>query len=213
MRLNHLAVAGLVVLGSGSAMALAPSSYEMPNGNTGSYTYHDDSYNGAGCVNCDEAPLSGGTGDLTDGVIATDNWFVTEAPAGPGPYVGWFLRDPLITFRWDTPVNITSVTFHFDDSDGSGGVSAPAGLEVDGMSFAVADPAGSAPFSFTAAVNFSGTDLVVNIFSRSSWVFVSEVQFNATPVPEPATTALMLAGLAAVGAAAARRRAAPTSGH
>ncbi|MFV2066020.1 MAG: hypothetical protein ACC645_03505 [Pirellulales bacterium] len=36
------------------------------------------------------ASLSGGLGDLTDGVIATENWYIVEPPDGPnGPYVGW----------------------------------------------------------------------------------------------------------------------------
>ena len=141
----------LVILGAASSAyaALTPDSYNMLNGNSGSYNYWDETYNGAGCVTCDNAALSGGRGDLTDGIIATDNWFVTEAPAGNGPYVGWTL-DPTITFHWNAPVNVSSVTFHFDDSNGSGGVSAPASVDVNGINFLISDPAGSALFAFVA---------------------------------------------------------------
>lgn len=205
MRIRHIAIAALTLLAGGSAVAVAapssaaPDSYDMPNGDTGSFTYWDDSYNGAGCVTCSYDPLTGGKGDLTDGVIPNLNWF-----AASGPYVGWRI-DPVITFRWATPVNITSVTFHFDDSDGSGGVSAPASVLVDGNLFTIDEPAGSAPFAFTAGITFSGTDLTVQVNRRNSWVFLSEVEFNAVAVPEPGTYALMLAGLVAVGAVARRR--------
>ena len=154
-----------------AAFAAGPDSYNMLNGNTGSYQYWDENYTGAGCVTCDNAALSGGKGDLTDGIIATDNWLVVEAPAGNGPYVGWNI-DPTITFHWNAATSISSVTFYFDDSNGAGGVSAPSSVTVNGTDYAVADPAGSAPFSFTAnGVSFSGNDLVVTIHRGNSWVF------------------------------------------
>lgn len=207
MRFHHTAIATLTLLAGGSATAVtalsstAPDSYNMLNGDSGSFTYFDDSYNGVGCVTCSYAPLSGGKGDLTDGLIATGNWF-----AASGPYVGWRI-DPVITFHWATPVNITSVTFHFDDSDGSGGVNAPASVLVDGNLFSIDEPAGSAPFAFAAGIMFSGTELSVTVNRRGEWVFLSEVEFNAVAVPEPQTYALMLAGLAAVGAVVRRKRA------
>ncbi|MGZ0020026.1 FxDxF family PEP-CTERM protein [Nitrosomonas sp. wSCUT-2] len=203
----NLSMLAFVGAASSAYAGGAPDSYDMLNGNTGSYNYWDETYNGSGCVTCDNAALSGGRGDLTDGIIATENWFITEAPVGNGPYVGWTI-DPVITFHWNTPVNITSVTFHFDDSNGAGGVSAPASVTVGGTNFAIADPIGSAPFAFVAdGLSFSGNDLVVSIARNNAWVFLSEVEFNAAPIPEPETYAMLLAGLGLLGFVTRRRKA------
>jgi PEP-CTERM motif len=207
---NRWIVVAALTLGAGSASAaVLPDSYSMPNGfgvPFGIYDYWDEIYNGSGCVTCNGALLSGGTGDLTDGIIATQNWRGAEQPAGNGPYVGWSLLDPTITFHWNAPVAITNATFYFDDSNGDGGVYPPASVIIDGTAFAVADPAGSAPFAFNAPFSFTGTDLVVTINRRTQWVFLSEVQFDAVSlVPEPQTYALLLAGLGLLGFAARRR--------
>ena len=103
------------------AAPVTPVAYAMLNGGSGSFTYHDDSYDGAGSVTTDYATLSGGVGDLTDGVIATQNWHVT-----PGPYVGWAQLNPVITFDFGAEVALNAVTLFFDDSNGAGGVSSPA---------------------------------------------------------------------------------------
>ena len=93
--------AGLAALAAASTFAAAgnvvPTSYDMLNGQTGSFTYWDDSYNGTGSPTTSGDLLTGGLGDLTDGVIATENWFST-----PGPYVGWDSITPTITVRATT---------------------------------------------------------------------------------------------------------------
>jgi hypothetical protein len=196
INLRALGVAALAapVCTCALAVQVVPSSYAMPNGNAGDYTYFDESYNGSGCVTCAGAALSGGLGDLTDGVIATTSWNVAEPPAGPGPYVGWRFINPAITFRFDGVVNIDSVTISFD-SNAITGVFAPQSVTIAGQTFPITAPAQAGPFSATFSnLGFVGTSLPVSITRNGVWVFASEVQFQATAVPEPATAALLLAG-------------------
>ena len=141
-----------------NAAAISPISYDMLNGNGqaigGSFNYWDKNYTGSGNTNQDNAPLSGGLGDLTDGVIATDNWLNVENVAGEGPYVGWLSLDPTITFNYANIVNIDSVTIYVDDYNGvgAGNVRVPhsVNLSMGGASFSsgtLVDPPSSAPTS------------------------------------------------------------------
>jgi hypothetical protein len=103
-----------LITGTTESMAdfIPVQSYSMVNGsgtaNFGSYDYFDTTYSGSGNKTAEgtifngsglaqpnpAAMLSGGTGLLTDGVIATQNYSQT-----PGQYVGWKYIDPTITFN------------------------------------------------------------------------------------------------------------------
>ena len=214
-----IAVAAMAVAGGAGAAALASSSCSMASGSGtasgGQFNYWDAGYSGSGATTTDGAALSGGLGDLTDGVIATDNWIDVENGAGTGPYVGWssaLTPNPVVTFHFGSPVDIDLIRVHADDSGGNGGVDLPASVLITwaggSLNFTVTDPdpASTAP----VWLDFGGlgigqvSSLSLQFFNSNTWVFIDEVSFagNAAAVPAPATLGLVLLGLAA----AARRQ-------
>ncbi|MDE2402431.1 MAG: PEP-CTERM sorting domain-containing protein [Burkholderiales bacterium] len=205
-----------IVLATGAVLALAtvsvqaatvlPVSYDTPNGDGrahgGSYNYWDLAYDGNGSTTTDRAALTGGLGDLTDGVIATQNWNQVENSSGTGPYVGWREMDPTLTFHYNQTVHLTSITLYADDADGLGAVYAPGGLTLNGTTYSFADPLGLAPNTFTVSgLDVTAQDFTFTINRRfpASWTFVSEITTTAAAVPEPSTTALALLGLTSLG--------------
>ncbi|RVT50910.1 PEP-CTERM sorting domain-containing protein [Rubrivivax albus] len=216
--------AGLSLAATAQAVQVMPTFYEMLNGygqaSGGSYNYWDGSYNGVGNPRQDGALLLGGTGDLTDGVVATQGWWLVENVEGTGPYVGWRDMDPQISFYFSDDLSFESVTVFHDDADGFGNVSTPTGFVVTVATrdesrpsrretFFIDDPVGDAPFASTLALGpgWVGDTVFVQVLRRDGAVMLSEVAFQAMPVPEPATWALWLAGVAATGGWARRRAA------
>jgi hypothetical protein len=210
------AISAAALLGMGVLAQAAPltvTSYDMPNGagqaNGGAFNYWDASYNGSGNTTTDGAALTGGTGDLTDGITTNQNWFSAENGAGTGPYVGWFLpvtATPIVKFNFGGVVSINSVTIHLDDSDGSGGVAVPLSIDIssDGVNYtsnALTDPAGGAPFAVTLPVSLASSEIFLRFNYNNVWIFVDEVSFDGGPanVPEPALPALLGLGLATIG--------------
>lgn len=193
------------------AVAVTPQTYDMPNGDGqaqgGSLNYWDLGYTGSGGTSTGGAALSGGRGDLTDGLYATQNWFDAESASGTGPYVGWRDKDPTIVFHFGESLQFSSITLHADDANGQGGVFAPGGITIGGDTYTFDDPVGSAPNTFTVNGLFlSGGDIPVTIHRRAgaTWVFVSEVTFTA--VPEPGSWALALGGMGIVAGGRRLRR-------
>jgi len=200
MHTKSILSASAILLFSSMAQAaiVSPTSYDLLNGNSGSFNYWDDSYTGSGNNQVNGASLTGGLGDLTDGVIATQNWNLVEGPSGPqGPYVGWVNINPTVNFHFDSVVSIDTITVYADDSNGYGGVAAPLSITINGTNFSVADPASADPLVLTFDnLNLNTADVDITFYRRSSWVFVSEVTFeNASAVPVPAAAWLFGSGL------------------
>lgn len=199
---------GVLLVGVGAATAPAdqilPLSYDMLNGQTGSFTYWDDTYDGVGNTGQSLAPLSGGLGDLTDGVIATSNWNVT-----PVLYVGWQTVNPSITFHMNPNVWIESIVIYADDSNGGGGVSTPGSVRLQAgaydNTYIIPDGASGAPivFSIEGFALQSETFELTFFDGSASWVMISEIQFFGVPTPSAVT--ILGLGLA-IGARRERRR-------
>lgn len=186
-----------VMLGAFAAPAMAasltPVSYTMLNGNTGDYEYHDSAYNGTGDVTQDRAPLSGGVGELTDGVISTEGW----TPRGffgskDSPYVGWKLTDSRgagpdgvvnsesvdIAFDFGREVTITSFTLHgvTAEDDISNGVNAPDLPDI--VSFGAA--AGDNPQSIATSYAYGAYSHMFQTGGLTGQNFVLRLALNDT---------------------------------
>jgi hypothetical protein len=192
---------GLAV--SAQAATVKPSSYDMRNGDSGTFSYWDDSYTGQGNTGRDGARLRGGVGDLVDGIVATENWRSVEGPNG-GPFVGWNRGTHHIDFWFEQSHVFSSIVFHFDSYGGGGGVKAPRRVTINGDRQDVLAP-GADPFAFVFdATDLAATNLLSVKVQRgrfSDWIFLSEVTFN-TDVPEvplPASSLMLFGALAGLG--------------
>jgi hypothetical protein len=224
MRFNHITLGTLLCASASAATFLAPvgagaapltvSSYSMYNGGTGSYNYQDFTYlpcPGNDC-NTTSAPLSGGTGKLTDGVSPALSWYQYGENT---PWVGWYEgypneTNPNVTFNFAGSVTVNSVTVWVDNTIGYGGVYLPASVSVNGTNFPIApDNSNPDPRGYTfSGLDITGTSVDVQFFQSSfPWIMVGEVSFDGTVTasPEPASLALFGAGLAGIGLIRRRR--------
>ena len=213
-------VAGvLVAIGSSAAFAstLTVNSYNMNNGcgNScgGTYNYWDGNYNGSGSANVSNAPLSGGTGALTNGFIETQPWNVVSNSLGTGTYVGWETNFyiPVIVFNLAGSPTVNSVNLYVDNSN-VGGVGAPASITIDGTAYTPTVSAISATSEELTVSGLSLTGSAITVEPNAGvqpWIFLSEVQFDGVggAVPEPSTWAMLLLGFTGLGFVGYRRAA------
>lgn len=198
-----LALAASALVVGAYADPLTVTSYSMPNGGAGANNYQDTSYvpcSGACTVN--SAPLSGGTGKLTDGVIPTLNW---DQYGVSTPFVGWYTgftgqTDPTITFNFAQNVAIDSVSIWVDNNPAAGvGVASPSEVVIDGQTFLITpDTTDNTVVEYTFTGLFLGNSLTMQLDQApgQQWVMLGEAAFGGTVVPEPTTMALLATGLA-----------------
>jgi hypothetical protein len=209
-------VAASLAIGAPAARAVVinPLSYDMPNGDGqasgGTFNYWDALYSGTGMTTTDGAPLSGGLGKLTDGIVSTQQWNTVSNVAGTGEYVGWLVSNtpnPKLTFTFAGSPAIDTITIQMDNSQ-IGSVFAPDAILVDGIIRSFTPPAAGSVGSVTlSGLGLTGGTHMIELRQASStWTFVSEIAFNGDVgvLPEPAT--LVLLGLGLAGLATMRRR-------
>lgn len=236
--LSAAALVALIGAPSASAKVLSVASYSMVNGNgtavEGDFNYWDATYNGSGNKTVDNSFLSGGTGALTNGVIATKGFSEVSNQSGTGQYVGWKYTDPLINFHLATTSRVDSISFFVDNSN-VGLVAAPETITVNGVTYTpvVSHPFGANNPAIELIVVLSqpiiGSNFAITLHAgpfgpdakaynekypnfpipgdREPWMMLSEVQFNGVEaVPELSTWGMMLLGFAMFGFIAYRRK-------
>ncbi len=203
MRLaRQLTVISMITMGFSFVQAnLTIQSYDMPNGagraSGGAYNYWDLAYNGSGSKTTDGEILTGGVGDLTDGIYPSQNWNFVENISGTGPYVGWRNSNPTITLHFSNRSLIDSISFWFDDSKGKGGVGLPSSILVAGLPHTIVDP--NPAVGTPKQIELSELGLVTNMVSIQvmrghEWTFLSEIQVHGSAVPENSPLTVLIIG-------------------
>jgi hypothetical protein len=178
---------------------LYPIRYDLPNGHTGAYTYYDGAYTGVGNKNQSGAPLTDGTGDLTDGVFATKWDWGSQADANP--WVGWDSFSPTITYTFGSPVGIDGIRLHTLANH-------QARIHIWESVNVVLDGGEALHFTFNDALyadrSLHTLELPISRYATTiemqlspvagKWGFLSETEFTA--VPEPTGNALLTGMLA-----------------
>ena len=215
IRLSLFAAATICLAAPALAVPITVLRYAMPNGNGvasgGSFNYWDRKYNGFGFPTVDGFGLSYGIGDLTDGIVASSFWYNVENIAGTGPYVGWNAQrtyNPIITFTLASNPVVDTIRIHMDNS-GVGGVFAPSAILIDGVVTPFTAPTpGTIGWVTFSGLNLGGISHSLQLVQPywPSWVFISEVTFAGSVVPEPASWAMMIAGFGLIGGVMRRRR-------
>ena len=211
--LAFLCFIGMIV--SAQADIIIPTSYDMYNGGTSGNmvtTLRDDTYNGSGNPNVDYSYLSGGVGDLTDGVVASGIWIVD-----PVPYVGWWEffnpqgPSPVIEFHFAGTVAIDEVSIHFEGFYNPSSVD----IEMGSTSHNFSVYQGNPKWVEFNSLGLSGNLLTLTLNDRlpdpvqgyaNDWIIISEVKFESGSASIPEPTTMLLIGTGLVGLVVFRRQ-------
>lgn len=235
MRLKSIALCSalvaLAISGSSAFASVIPvTSYDMRNGDgilqQGTFNYLDSPYSG-GSGTTPAAPLTGGTGLLTDGNNTHASW-----DFAPTQYVGWKYFDPIMTFNFASSSKVGELDLYVSGASG-GLVGLPNVILVNGnpVSFSTQDWGtaygynGVDKLSILFGGGLTASQVTLQLFAGPAladaiainpvndpfiidprtgqktvlepWIMVSEVQFLSA-VPEPSTWIMMLLGFGAL---------------
>ena len=156
-----------------------------------------------GPLNAPIATISGGTVYNNDMQFADDVQpgvpFLAAGPTSSSPAVMTFLNGTsFLGLLWGSPDTYNTLTI--TDSLG-----AKTNFTASGLGFAVTN--GDQSFSqYVQFVASAGTTIASLSFTSGGTDAFESANFSVTPIPEPETYALMLAGLAALGFVSKRRK-------
>ena len=156
---------------------------------------------------------------LTDGVFGNPNLNVNNGNGAAYEWVGWRISDPLISFILPGSYNVTQVRVGVLNSS-QFGTYTPTKVTINGTDYT---PAANAItdgtrnwLTFNQSFTASAFDVKLSDGPNvSTWIFADEIEVYGTPsitggtttAPEPATFALMVAGLAGLVVVRGRRTA------
>ncbi len=168
------------------AQLLTPVSYVATPGQTGLFTYFDDT--GA---------------QLTDGILGANDWSVDLGHGNSQEWVGWNTVNPTLTFTFTGSPTVHEVQIGFNRGEVTGTIFLPASVMISGATFAlngdeIADNTrGFLSFDGT----WTGNSIQIDLARfGGSYIFVDEVRFSSVAsIPEPSAFAAIF-GLAAFGA-------------
>jgi X-X-X-Leu-X-X-Gly heptad repeat protein len=186
--------------------------YDMMNGQSGSWRYLDSTYLPCPTAACTSnlGTLTGGAGQLIDGVAPAFSWGDSGQPGGTFvPWVGWYSIDPGITFHFSGTPTITRVGLYLDNTPGWGDVRLPSQVDIAGQDFNITADANFGPrWMYFDLAPVTADTLAITLYRDSGrWTMIGEVAFEGPDggtVPEPA--GLLLAAPALALFAIGRRR-------
>jgi hypothetical protein len=162
-----------------------PVSYDVQNGNTGAFTYQDDSYAGQGDRTVDGAYLTGGLGQLSDGIVSSLWSWSSQADAAP--WIGWQYTDPDVRFVFDEEKFVDTINLHTLANRQAGiDVWDSVAVSLDGGAPTLF-PLNASAFtdnslhSVALPINARATTVRLSLVSDWEWGFLSEVEFVGRP--------------------------------